>query len=537
MKFNPNHAADGKFASGSGAGGRVPLQSRYPKQKTPVNSDGLRVLRDVPNTGSIASSFDEGEYKVMSGIREVDASEFAAINPKKLSYSASEHDRIVALSAAIGKSKKIKPLIVVHDKNEEELGPYVLEGGHRLPALQLLGVKKIPAMVVIVRKRDAALPASEKSLRLKFNPHHDALGRFASGGSGASGGTSVKPMTSGGASGSTAAATDPPASQPAASNADKIAQSLADNEGWEERLVAHEALTKLVMAKVDEALENNDPISDKQLNAVQKSTYRTAFIGVTDNMNNHALAKLQEHLEGVQFYGSAQSVTQRIAGPTRAKEMEQEGKTIMGAWAGNRENPSGTLHLDGGVGGQSHQDAIKHVYAHEIAHAIDWIPASSSKEPIYKLKVSADEAEKTILDRIDKLPLSDRRREVERANVLWNLGEPHSFDALGVKTDDLYHVTGHRELHRPGREISATAKWIDAHSSEINKHTLDSKGEKIFPLSKYATTSASEGFAEFGRLVFTAPRQAKADYPKCWAIWLQHGLVGTPKQQQKASAE
>lgn len=347
----------------------------------------------------------------------------------------------------------------------------------------------------------------------KFNPHHDARGRFASGS-----GSKIKPSVG------SATSTTPPAAFIAA-----VAQSKIDNEGWEERLVAHQAVQERLLKKIDAALEKDD--NGTALTPEQKAAYRSAFVNVTDNMNNHAIEALEQHLDDVKFYSSAQSLTDKLVGLDRM----EPGKVILGAWSGTTDGANGSLHLDGGPGGKHDKFAAQQVYAHEVAHAIDWVPGSVTKIPVHKLKVSADEAEKTILARIDKLPISAQQKEAERANVLWNLGEPDSFAAIGVKTDDLYQLTGHRELHRPGREISRGAKWINAHNAEID--ALDAKGAQTFPLSKYATTSASEGFAEFGRLVFTAPREAKRQYPKCWAVWLEHGLVGNPAQQKKASAE
>ena len=70
--------------------------------------------------------------------------EFAA--GKATFYSATEKDRIEALAAEIKESGRIDPLIAVDDGSPF---PYVLEGGHRIEALRLLGIRKYPAMVVI----------------------------------------------------------------------------------------------------------------------------------------------------------------------------------------------------------------------------------------------------------------------------------------------------------------------------------------------------------------------------------------------------
>lgn len=104
--------------------------------------DNLEVLDDVPNMGSISATLDD--YKILQGIREVPISGFET-DIRKNFYSKSDHDRVRHLSNQIKDSHQIKPLIVVKDRE----GLYVLEGGHRLVALAMIGVKTIPALVVL----------------------------------------------------------------------------------------------------------------------------------------------------------------------------------------------------------------------------------------------------------------------------------------------------------------------------------------------------------------------------------------------------
>jgi len=111
--------------------------------KYPVSTgtiEGLAVLKEIPNTGSIRSTLDK--YKILNGIRIVPMSDF---NISGKSYSISENERIHRLSEQIRESGEISPLIVV----VENEGPYVLEGAHRIDALYNLGVKFFPALVVI----------------------------------------------------------------------------------------------------------------------------------------------------------------------------------------------------------------------------------------------------------------------------------------------------------------------------------------------------------------------------------------------------
>src|SRR5215471_19054889 len=59
--------------------------------------------------------------------------------------------------------------------------------------------------------------------------------------------------------------------------------------------------------------------------------------------------------------------------------------------------------------------------------------------------------------------------------------------------------------------LSMGPKWHLAWSEEIFKPDA--------PLSRYATTSPVEGWAEFGRLVIQQPGEAKAKFPKSWQTW------------------
>lgn len=98
---------------------------------------GLTTRDGIPNLGSISSSFDNSQEL---GIHEVPMRFFS--NTKFANVK--ENDRARALAKEIGVSKEISPLIVAIDAE----GPYILEGGHRLQALQELGVDSFPALVV-----------------------------------------------------------------------------------------------------------------------------------------------------------------------------------------------------------------------------------------------------------------------------------------------------------------------------------------------------------------------------------------------------
>jgi ParB-like nuclease family protein len=101
---------------------------------------GLKVRKEIPNTSSIRSSFND--YEELPGVREV---QMSALNDKPPKfYSKSEETRTRKLAEEIKANGEISPLIVAID----EKGPYILEGGHRFDALKLLNVKSFPAVVV-----------------------------------------------------------------------------------------------------------------------------------------------------------------------------------------------------------------------------------------------------------------------------------------------------------------------------------------------------------------------------------------------------
>lgn len=123
----------------------------FPRAESRVGN--LVVRKEVPNSDSIASSFNDGEYTVLPGVRKVPLALFDS-SPNDLFYAADDIARTRKLAEQIRQSGEIDPLIIAYD-NDASGRPYIVEGAHRLGALHLLGVKEFPALVVDARTRAA----------------------------------------------------------------------------------------------------------------------------------------------------------------------------------------------------------------------------------------------------------------------------------------------------------------------------------------------------------------------------------------------
>lgn len=120
------------------------LDEVFPPTSSGSEVSGLKVREDVPNMGSIESSFTS--YEVLPGVREVRMDQ---LGPEKYDITsesmAGRAERIQGLADEISQTKEINPLILaIDDKN----GIYVLEGSHRIDALDVAGVESFPAIIV-----------------------------------------------------------------------------------------------------------------------------------------------------------------------------------------------------------------------------------------------------------------------------------------------------------------------------------------------------------------------------------------------------
>lgn len=112
-----------------------------------------------------------------------------------------------------------------------------------------------------------------------------------------------------------------------------------------------------------------------------------------------------------------------------------------------------------------------------------------------------------------------------------NLGQKIGTHFKDQDADTIRGTAAHELAHtldytaEGGGQHSKSPEWLAAFQEEI---TRPDPKTGTYPLSKYATTKPSEGWAEFGRLVYGTKidrEKLKARMPKCAAYWEKHGYL------------
>ena len=120
--------------------GALPFFPAAPAIKTTRGS--INIGSDIKNMGSIPASLEN--YEIVDGLQMLPINAFETTKAEDLFYAKNDRDRVRKLSEQIEANKRIDPLIVVQDAE----GYYVLEGGHRLGALDAIGAENVPAIIV-----------------------------------------------------------------------------------------------------------------------------------------------------------------------------------------------------------------------------------------------------------------------------------------------------------------------------------------------------------------------------------------------------
>ena len=147
----------------AGLGADAAMYANYPEERTALNygltlagmlpfvpaastiragGKAINIGQDIKNMGSIPASLEN--YEIVQGIQTLPIDAFENRNMYDLFYAKNDMDRVRSLAGQIQENNRIDPLIVVQDSE----GYYVLEGGHRLGALDAIGAEEVPAMIV-----------------------------------------------------------------------------------------------------------------------------------------------------------------------------------------------------------------------------------------------------------------------------------------------------------------------------------------------------------------------------------------------------
>jgi len=152
----------------------VALIESWEKKNFGEKSGKLTVRKEVPNCSSIFASL--GDSYQSFGVRDVPIG-ILGPEPSAADLERSRRDpRIAGLVDSIKSSCEINPLIVVIDGYSNGASGYVLEGAHRIAALDVLGAQSVPALVVfdesapgIHRDESGALVSLETRFPQKFH--------------------------------------------------------------------------------------------------------------------------------------------------------------------------------------------------------------------------------------------------------------------------------------------------------------------------------------------------------------------------------
>lgn len=111
----------------------------------------------VPNTNSISA--DGGDFTEM-GVRDVPTRLFSG-KGKKAFYDVKDHNRVDALIESIREEGVRSPLIVVVDGHPDGVA-YIMEGAHRIAAIEELGIEEFPALVLLETGEVDPISAGQK---------------------------------------------------------------------------------------------------------------------------------------------------------------------------------------------------------------------------------------------------------------------------------------------------------------------------------------------------------------------------------------
>lgn len=246
-----------------------------------------------------------------------------------------------------------------------------------------------------------------------------------------------------------------------------------------------------------------------------RQTVRRVFNEITARLGPKALEEIGKVVK-VSVYMDANLMTPYIDSASKG--------LIYGCYMTSRKDRTGALHLTG-----LDLPDPRGTFAHELTHAIDGPDDTYSKSRKWKNAWLEEigSSEEMRASHV-KMPDGTLRRLMGKA-----LSEVKVGDTLYLGNGRVGTLTS-LEFKRGGRtaayyDLSISVDGKDERHQWVKEATVyptDSLEAPPSKLSDYAQTSASEGFAEFGRLVIQNPDNAKARFPKCYRAWKDWHLLG-----------
>jgi hypothetical protein len=200
--------------------------------------------------------------------------------------------------------------------------------------------------------------------------------------------------------------------------------------------------------------------------------------------------------------------------------------TVYGCYTSNPTTGVGRLHLTG-VGIPDPEGT----YSHEMTHAIDGPKDtySSSRKWGNAWRAEIGSAKDQLIGVVNDgekvtYRVGKPASEVKSGDRLYYGKELVEVVAAEVLTKGKFgkHLAiTIRRTREDGSQFEEEHKW----KTEIPFFTAESPMAPPETLSRYAQKNASEGFAEFGRLVVKDPDKAREMFPRCYKLWREWDLV------------
>lgn len=205
------------------------------------------------------------------------------------------------------------------------------------------------------------------------------------------------------------------------------------------------------------------------------------------------------------------------------KKAENHQKDLQRTEKRNAERAAGTLvEWPEGKLSPSHDDAIKKLRKDINASDAAIHKGFFKKEAITMLGLMSAGAAQKFIKNIGRAQMFYQGT----STVSHGEGKVAGYAYLGggsVVVGVSQGTLAHEVAHTVDRQLSVLPEWNSAWKEEICRNDR--------PLSDYATTKPSEGFAEFGRLLWSHSRkdakppdmeQVAKTFPKCLAFWKKH---------------